>query len=164
VAGPSNYGNDRNIQRTYQDLWAAGILRANNKSGLTGHNFDDFFEVDNDAGDNDYKLTSKLADSPIPIRGDFNRDGKVDQADWVVYEKTKGQDGMNDTATSAALLLADADGSLHVDPNDLRIWKEMFGTGVLGGGGLTGNVPEPGTMLLLAIGLGAVSLLRKRAS
>ena len=94
-------------------------------------------------------------------RGDFNGDGKVDQADYVVYRKTVGQDGINDTATTKALLLADADGDLKVGANDLRIWRENFGRTV-GDGGLP--VPEPGTMFLTLIGLASLSVFRKRAS
>jgi hypothetical protein len=157
---PSDYGNDRNIQRSYQDLWNMGILRANNKSGLTGDNFNSFFTVTGDPGDNGYKLTSLLPDSPIPIRGDFNRDGKVDTADWIVYRKTEGSDGFDDTAITQALLLADADGNLRVDANDLRIWNENFGISGPGGGG---SVPEPGAMLLVLLGLPALSLFRKRS-
>lgn len=163
LSGPSDYGNDRNIQRSYQDLWDRGILRANNKSGLTGDNFNSFFSVTNNPGDDDYKLTSLLAASPSVLPGDFNRDGKVDQADYIVYAKTVGNDGWGDTASSATLLLADADGNLRIDANDLRIWTENFGTGGPGGGG-SGSVPEPGTMMLMLLGLASLTVVRKRAS
>ena len=52
------------VQKSYQDLWNLGILRANNLSGLTGANFNDFFTVSNAPGQNDYKLTSIIA--PVP--------------------------------------------------------------------------------------------------
>ena len=72
--------NDRNIQRSYQDLWNMGILRANNKSGLTGDTLATFFTTTNNPGDNDYKLTSLLPASPASLKvdGDFNNDGEVD--------------------------------------------------------------------------------------
>ena len=63
ASGPSNYGNDANIQRSYQDLWNMGILRANNKSGLTGDNFNTYFTTTNSPGQANYKLTS-LVPSP----------------------------------------------------------------------------------------------------
>ena len=89
ASGPSNYGNDSNIQRSYQDLWNMGILRANNKSGLTGDNFNTFFTTTNNPGDNDYKLTSLLPAPPASLKwkGDFNADGKVDRADYVHLAK-----------------------------------------------------------------------------
>jgi len=140
-----------NTQVSYQDLWNLGILRANGLSGpaaLGGANFDDYFTVTNNPGDNDYKLTSTLS-APAPVLpGDYNRDGKVGAEDWVVLRKGS--------------LLADGNGSLHIDPVDEMIWRKNFGLG--GPGGSATPAPEPAAMLLMLIGLASVSLIRKRAS
>ena len=85
-----------------------GILRANNKSGLTGDNFNTYFTTTNNPGDTDYKLTSLLP-SPCPAlrcKGDFNNDGRLMRADYVIWRKTLG---------STTNLQADANGSLNID-------------------------------------------------
>ncbi|MEX2306101.1 MAG: hypothetical protein WD738_00815 [Pirellulales bacterium] len=152
----SDYGNDRNIQRSYQDLWDMGILRANNKSGLTGDDFDDFFTTTNMPGDNDYKLTSLVVATPT-LEGDYNKDGKVDAADYVIWRKTLG---------STTDLAADGDGSLKIDVVDYMYWKRNFGNmlGSGSGAGSLAGVPEPGTMLLLIVGLAPLLAFRSRVS
>jgi hypothetical protein len=150
--GPSDYGTDRNIQRSYLDLWNLGILRANNKSGLTGDVFGNFFSTTNNPGDNDYKLTSLLPSPPPKVDGDFNDDGKVDGRDYVIWRDTLG---------STTDLRADADGSLIISQADYIHWRNNFGTG-LGAGSATG-VPEPGAFVLMTFGLlGLWSFKRRR--
>ena len=51
---------------------------------LTGHDFDDFFDVVNDPGENDYQLISLVVPG---LSGDFNEDDKVDAADYVMWRK-----------------------------------------------------------------------------
>ena len=78
-----------------------GILRANNKSGLTGDNFNTYFTTTNLPGQANYKLTS-LSASNLKLTGDFNNDNKVDAADYVIWRKTLG---------STTNLQADANGA-----------------------------------------------------
>jgi hypothetical protein len=150
----SDYGNDRNIQRSYQDLWNMGILRANGWSGLTGSDFNTYFTTTNNPGDNDYKLTSLLAAPPETLPGDYNRDGTVDTADYLLLRK-----GGDLLIPGTNMLMADGNGSLHLDPVDEMIWRKNFG---LTGAGAGGAVPEPGTMILMLIGLTSLSVFRKR--
>ena len=69
---------------------------------------------------------------PPGLTGDFNKDGIVNAADYVMWRKT------------------------GVPPTDYDDWRENFGSTLSGGGGATssgpGAVPEPGTigMLMLA--------------
>ena len=60
---------------------------------------------------------------------DFNADGAVDAADYVLWRKTSGQ-------TVARTTLGDANGDSQVDANDYAIWQAQFGTSplVLGAG------------------------------
>ena len=155
----SNYGNDRNIQRSYLDLWNMGILRANNLSGLTGAIFGDYFTTTNNPGDNDYKLTSLLA-SPAAngkSKGDYNNDGNVDAADYVIYRDSLG---------STTDLRADGDGSLHIGAADLVHWRDNFGTTGLptigSGVGASGAVPEPTSLVLCLMGMFALLARRLR--
>jgi len=155
VSGPSNYGSDASIQRSYQDLWNMGILRANNKSGLTGDSFNTFFTVTNSPGQANYKLTSLLA-SPAPSlksRGDFNGDGVVNGADYAIWRKTLG---------STTNLQADADGSLNITMADYIHWRDGFGAPPGSGAGLLSSVPEPGTTTLLVVGLAALWVFKRR--
>ncbi len=153
------YGTDGDTQRSYQDLWDMGILRANNKSGLTGDNFNTFFSVTNNPGDNDYKLTSLLAPPPPSgkSKGDYNNDGKVDAADYVVWRSTVG---------SETDLRADGDGSLIISQADYIHWRDNFGTTglpVVGSGvGSAAAVPEPGTALLLIVGVASLWLFKRK--
>jgi len=72
--------------------------------------------------------------SQLPgLAGDFNRDGKVDGADYVVWRRTTGQ---------AGFLAADANGDHIVDHLDYQIWRQAFGV-VGSGAGQTAAVPEP---------------------
>jgi hypothetical protein len=147
----SAYGADKNTQASYQDLWNYGILRAHGLSGpaeLGGANFNDYFSVSGTPGSNNYTLTSNVVAGPDVIPGDYNRDGIVDAADYIVYRKGD--------------MLADGNGSLHIDPADELIWRENFGRNSLGAS--DSPVPEPGTVLLMVLGLASLSIFRKRLS
>ena len=81
--------------------------------------------------------------SPSSLFGDYNDDGTVDAADYVVWRKNEGtenalpNDGLGGTI-----------GSGHYDQ-----WRTHFGETAPGGAGGTGAVPEPSSMLLMAAGL-----------
>jgi hypothetical protein len=144
----------RDVQVSYQDLWNAGILKANGLSGAMGEawrdsdtprilqpaNFDDFFMVSGMPGMDNYTLTSLIEGLPDPgLDGDFNNDGKVDAADYVVWRKTDGSDaGYND-------------------------WRANFGR-TSGSGSALGSaaVPEPSAVVLLAAVAAAFGCLRRR--
>jgi hypothetical protein len=76
-------------------------------------------------------LTSALAESLQPLPGDYNLDGTVDAADYVVWRKTDSG-----------------------NPEGYTVWQENFGEG-MGGSGSAGaspsqtGVPEPTTLVLL---------------
>jgi hypothetical protein len=85
------------------------------------------------------------------LPGDYNRDDRVDAADYVVWRKTLGQ--MNVTPYSGA----DGDGDGDILLADLGVWKANFGmTAGSGSGSHASAVPEPasalyGTSWLIAI-------------
>jgi PEP-CTERM motif len=121
--------------KTYQALWTDGILQANGESGLTGANFNDFFSVTGTHLSDGYTLTSLLGG----LDGDFNNDGKVDAADYVVWRKTDGtQPGYDE-------------------------WRANFGR-TSGSGSALGPaaVPEPSALVLLAAGVAGFGCLRRR--
>jgi hypothetical protein len=92
----------------------------------------------------------KLPEAP-DLPGDYNDDGAVDAADYVVWRKNDG--------TNATLPNDETPGS--VGSIDYQVWAANFGTS--GGGGATGGaslVPEPTTLVTILIA--AVGILVRR--
>jgi hypothetical protein len=85
--------------------------------------------------------------------GDYNKDGTVNGADYVVWRKTFGQAG--------AGLAADGDWSGHVDAGDYAVWKRNFGQQAVSGSTAAAAIPEPCTMALLGLAL-AILFCRSR--
>jgi heme peroxidase len=75
----------------------------------------------------------------VPIAGDFNGDGAVDAADFVVWRKYGGTNNV----------WADGDGNGSVGPEDLDLWRANYGCPGGSGSSLTA-VPEPASILLFA--------------
>lgn len=96
----------------------------------------------------------------VDVPGDFNDDGVVDAADYVVWKKTEGTIGEGNPA--------DADNSSIVDQADYLIWRESFGSTRHDrhehhhGAGLAGNVPEPSAVAMLVAALLALGFTRSR--
>jgi hypothetical protein len=80
----------------------------------------------------------------IALPGDYNADGIVNAADYVVWRNTVGQSG--------AGLAADGDGDQVVSLADYGIWKANFGRSSSAGSALFVAVPEPHAHTLLTIG------------
>jgi hypothetical protein len=82
---------------------------------------------------------------------DFNGNGRIDAADYIVWRNTLGGTVAHGTG-------ADANGDGIVDDSDYSLWKASYGA-VVGIGGRaivashTQPVPEPHTLALLLIGL-----------
>jgi hypothetical protein len=102
-------------------------------------------------------LMDFMLDSPFTqpwflrqVPGDFNRDGSVDAADYVVWRKTGGS------------------------PDDYSDWRTNFGRTIFAGNGATATtsaeplspaIPEPASLLLLIIsGIGAGLVRNSRVS
>ncbi len=87
-----------------------------------------------------------LVNLTAPLTGDFNHDGKVDMADYVVWRDTVG---------STSNLAADANLNGVVDSADYQLWRGNFGAvGASGAGaGAFAPVPEPMPGLLLGMGV-----------
>jgi hypothetical protein len=99
---------------------------------------------------NDGELYAMLANGSIlkiaapPLPGDYNNDHVVDAADYTVWRDNVG---------SSSALPNDPIGGTIGD-QQYEQWKTNFGASDLGGSGSLGaNVPEPGGLVLLAVGL-----------
>lgn len=121
-------------------------------------------------------LTGTLG-APNYLKGDYNKNGEVDAADYVVWRNSVGQTGSEyPTGPPATPLLsnhhpADGDHSFLVDEADYPIWKAQFGKPTSNGSleasalanpsGLS-SVPEPASLMLATIGLLGAAIRRQR--
>jgi hypothetical protein len=80
------------------------------------------------------------------LTGDYNRDGIVDAADFVVWKKMFDQ-------TVPRYTSADGDGDGSVDEDDYAVWLDNFGrTAEVGSGGsASASAPEPALPLLVIL-------------
>jgi hypothetical protein len=85
--------------------------------------------------------------------GDYNRDGLVDAADYIVWRDALGRIGV--------ALAADGDENDRVDAADYDVWSAHFGQSVASSGlaSLNFPTPEPASWLLLALAYVSGSLL-----
>jgi hypothetical protein len=82
---------------------------------------------------------------PQPVNGDYNNNGAVDAADYVLWRD--GGPLENDSTPG-------------VQPEDYDVWKANFGSGG-GSGAVFSAVPEPASLLLFVIGMVAFDVARK---
>ena len=75
------------------------------------------------------------------LPGDYNNDGKVDAADYVVWRKNEGTTNVlpNDNGIGGV-----------VGPGHFNLWRANFGN-PMPGGGSGAAVPEPATLGLVAM-------------
>jgi hypothetical protein len=93
------------------------------------------------------------------VPGDFNDNGVVDAADYVLWRNTLGDVGEG--------LHADANNDDIITGDDYTIWRENFGrAGLTSGAGsaiVSGTaIPEPSVVLFLATVCGALVTIRAR--
>jgi hypothetical protein len=103
-------------------------------------------------GDVSQPIRYTLAEPPAGPSGDYNDDGKVDAADYVVWRKNEN--------TSNPLPNDPHGGMIGI--NQYNTWRENFGA--MGGGSGLSNaaVPEPATVALLAAAAFAFAVFRRR--
>jgi T5SS/PEP-CTERM-associated repeat protein len=90
----------------------------------------------------------------VALPGDYNQNGRVDAADYVLWRNTLSQAGVG--------LAADGNGNGQIDSGDYNIWRAHFGQSA-GNGALTGgSVPEPSTLALLILAATGVRLRGRR--
>ena len=123
--------------------------------GVTGYGDDNFTGQHEE--DDAYELRLQLQSAGLT--GDYNNNGKVDAADYVVYRNTLGQTGSG--------LAADGNGNNQIDPGDYDVWLAHFGemSGSSATAGLSSSaIPEPTPLILYAIAATSVfaSPLRRR--
>jgi autotransporter-associated beta strand protein len=85
--------------------------------------------------------------------GDYNGDGVVDTADYVVWRKAFGQLGA----------VADGNGDGRVDDADYMVWRGNLGRRAQPpASGATAGVPEPSTVMISALLAASICAMRAR--
>lgn len=88
---------------------------------------------------------------------DFNGDGVINLDDLAIWEANVGCE------TGCSVLQGDADGDGDVDGDDFLFWQRNVGQPMpWTGSGSAAAVPEPTTLMLLALGLMALPAWRRR--
>ncbi|HEX5472073.1 MAG TPA: lamin tail domain-containing protein [Lacipirellulaceae bacterium] len=104
----------------------------------------------------DYDFTFQLTTLPN-VPGDYNDDGEVDTADYILWRKSDG---------STTQLAADGNGDGLVSNRDYYYWRQYFGDSRTAAAGTSlAAVPEP-TCAFLSLMLGCICFslhLRRRA-
>jgi hypothetical protein len=93
---------------------------------------------------------------PAGPSGDYNHNGVVDGADYVVWRNQKGQTGSG--------LAADGNGDNVVNDADYTYWRARFGNMSGSGSGdlLNGSaVPEPVSLVLAAVSIVGLCVVRR---
>jgi hypothetical protein len=91
----------------------------------------------------------------IPLAGDYDADGAVDDDDYRVWKTNFG---------SRVKLAADGNDNGQVDAADFAIWRNNFGAHLAGAGANQLPAPEPAAWLLMSLAatLGLLSRVRVR--
>jgi hypothetical protein len=101
-----------------------------------------------------YELALTASALVVQPDGDFNNDGRVDGADFLLWQTTLGSTGSG--------LAADGNGVGVVNSGDLAVWRDQFGSS--SGTTTVAAVPEPATMgqgLLVAAAIAGAGRCRR---
>jgi hypothetical protein len=102
-------------------------------------------------GSRELYFDNLLITSPA-VTGDYNRNGIMDAADFVVWRKTLGKTGSG--------LAADGNGSNSIDVGDYGVWRTRFGSTTTAAQSSASNVPEPNGAYLFLTGAIFVATIR----
>ena len=96
--------------------------------------------------------------SALVLPGDYNNNGIVDAADYVMWRDTLGQTGTD--------LAADGNSNHQIDAGDYDVWRAHFGQTAGSGADASAKaaVPEPATLMLIILVAAGWSLRRRRAA
>jgi hypothetical protein len=114
-------------------------------------------DPDRNSLDTDFFIRSFEITGPAVDTGDFDDDGDVDGADFLIWQRGLG--------TTAGAMLDDGDGNGDgdVDANDLALWKQQFDQ--TAGVSAAAAIPEPATFVYVlgaAAGLAGHALAARR--
>jgi len=108
------------------------------------------------AGTNGFFSYERAEPAAAAPTGDYNGNGTVDAADYVVWRRSLGQNGVPQGTD------ADGNSSGSIDAGDYTYWRERFGNTVAGSGASLGGIPEPAGLCLLLEFLAIAASVRRR--
>jgi T5SS/PEP-CTERM-associated repeat protein len=86
-------------------------------------------------------VANRLILNVVPgLAGDYNGNGFVDTADYIVWRHTVGQTGVD--------LPGDGDSNGKVDAADYDFWRSRFGNSITSGSATAAAVPEPASIVV----------------
>ena len=138
-------GGGGNLSLIQGNVPASGTLTL----AVTGHPDQDFTGAHSQEGGYELHLEIETAE----LAGDYNGNGTVDAADYVLWRATFAQVGSN--------LAADGNGNNVVDSGDYDVWRANFGQTSGTVQHASQSVPEPTTTLLLVFAITAMRTSRK---
>ena len=99
-----------------------------------------------------YEVMYEITPDAVAVTGDYNANGTVDAADYVLWRKGD--------------IAADGNGDTVVDQADYDVWRANFGSPAAGAGSDLSNaaVPEPSSVAMLLLGLIGSCACRRRGS
>jgi WD40 repeat protein len=137
------------------DGFLAGVLGFSNGSGsISRYAFDGTFEsMFASPGGGGFLEATAFVVVPTSLVGDFNNDGVVDEADYVVWRN----------ASSTATLPNDRSPGI-VNASDYADWRSNFGNSAANGTSLGSNsIPEPSSLPLIIFAIMACHFRRSGA-
>ena len=148
-------GRDPNMAAA-QDQWIQYAVDAVAPAGTAYVRENLFFiQLTNDPGAVWFDNASLVLLTPVPVPGDYNKNGVVDANDYVVYRKSLGQVG--------AGLPADGNNNGRIDIGDYDFWRARFGNTAGGGSGtLSQAVPEPSAWISAVFGCLLAAAITRR--
>jgi PEP-CTERM motif len=105
------------------------------------------------------RLSVTTLGASLALIGDYNNNGVVDAADYTVW-----RDNLNGAGSTLGANRDPANGSGAVTTADYDSWKAHFGQSSPGAGSLGANaaVPEPASVMLVALAIGMFAAARSR--
>ncbi len=91
----------------------------------------------------------------VSVPGDYNHNGVVDAADYVLWRDTLNQSVPAGTG-------ADGDGDGVVTQADYNFWRARFGNTSGSGSLASANVPEPASLVACCVACGMITLASRR--
>lgn len=109
-----------------------------------------FLDLERMSSEHSFEFQIAPLPPPPAITGDYNSNGIVDAADYIVWRKTVG----------TSILLADGNNDNQITARDWAIWKFHFAE-TAGGAQSIDPVPEPAVVFMMGIGAFVLSFCRR---
>lgn len=141
-----------------EDQWVEGVVNGIAPAGTAYARVSLFFiQINGEGGAawyDDASLVLLTPDSLPGLPGDYNGDNMVDARDYAVWREAFASSPGGDES----LLMDNGDGQNGVDVGDFTLWLNNYGASNL----TAPPIPEPATAALLACGVAATLLSRRR--